>query len=334
MTSRGRCGVSCFAILAVALGPLFAAAQEQAKPGSKAFVQFLDGSNVYADLGKAPVIVETAFGKLTVPTEHIREIRFGIRLTESEVREIETLIGDLGSPVGGQRLRAAGKLIALRQKAWPILRNAVRKSDPQTAKLIEVVMAQIRKRVPESLLDRPLEDVVRTDKFTIVGRIHAKLTAKADFAKELQIDPSNTVSVYLIGGRGEVKLALDAARFGSDASQWMATGFQVQPYEPVTIVATGEVDLWPQGAGEYKCGPDGIKDTSFPIYEIYGPEVSRAGALIGKVGEKGRPFFIGSGVRQVFRERGELYLQIVPGPWSARAVGGYQVTIRPTVPGE
>jgi hypothetical protein len=94
---------------------------------------------------------------------------------------------------------------------------------------------------------------------------------------------------------------------------WQSTGYTVQPGERVTIRASGEWMYSPQAGYN---GPDGhpvFRSPSFyPLPGVGG------GALIGRIGEDGQPFYVG---RQTGHfagresaagrgERGLLYLRI------------------------
>jgi hypothetical protein len=84
--------------------------------------------------------------------------------------------------------------------------------------------------------------------------------------------------------------------------------------------ADGQVDLWPQGPGQYVCGPKG--------YTTAGKGVSyMAGTLLGRIGENGKIFVMGERYDGTPGEEGRLYLHIVPSPWNNASSGTFQVHI-------
>ena len=86
------------------------------------------------------------------------------------------------------------------------------------------------------------------------------------------------------GGTGDV--VLDATKYGSDLTQWLDTGIVVDPGMRLVISGDGQVDLWPQGPGQYVATPKG--------YNTAGKGGTfMAGSLVGRVGENGRVFPIG-----------------------------------------
>jgi hypothetical protein len=53
-----------------------------------------------------------------------------------------------------------------------------------------------------------------------------------------------------------------------------------------------------------------------------------AGALIAKIGESGKAFYVGDRFEGAATEEGKLYLHIVPSPWNNASTGTYRVRIQ------
>ena len=82
--------------------------------------------------------------------------------------------------------------------------------------------------------------------------------------------------------------------------KWLDSGVIVDPNQRLLILGEGQVDLWPQGPGQYMTGPKG--------YSTAGKGGTfMAGALIAKVGEHGKAFFVGE------RYEGKHALLLCPG---------------------
>src|SRR5262249_41740691 len=103
--------------------------------------------------------------------------------------------------------------------------------------------------------------------------------------------------------------------------EWFDTGITVDATLRVMLTSEGQVDLWPQGPGQYLASPKGFNTTGKGGMFL-------AGALIGRVGERGKAFVIGERYEGTSGEEGRLYLQIVASPWNNASAGTYRVRVR------
>ncbi|HEY71845.1 MAG: hypothetical protein DRJ03_03165 [Chloroflexi bacterium] len=85
---------------------------------------------------------------------------------------------------------------------------------------------------------------------------------------------------------------------------WQSVGVRVREGDEVRILAQG---TWLYTPGEYH-GPEGHRRYSSPAFYPL-PNVP-GGALIGRIGEDGEPFYVGQRVRWRANESGPLYLRI------------------------
>ena len=85
---------------------------------------------------------------------------------------------------------------------------------------------------------------------------------------------------------------------------WQSVGVQVQAGDVLQIRAKGD---WMYTPGEYH-GPEGHARYSAPSFYPL-PNVP-GGALIGRVGERGKPFYVGQRTTWVAEQAGLLYLRI------------------------
>ena len=160
-----------------------------------------------------------------------------------------------------------------------------------------------------------------TPAFTIVGRIVTPtLKARAEYFGDLQLDIAGLRTVRWLGNGGTIEFNVDAGKYGSSASQWLDTNVLVDGISQLTIVANGQVDLWPQGPGQYLSVPKG-----YPQAGKRGAHFS--GTLLGRIGETGEVFVVGDRYQATPGREGKLYLQIVPNPWNSDSSGGYQVKV-------
>jgi hypothetical protein len=92
------------------------------------------------------------------------------------------------------------------------------------------------------------------------------------------------------------------------------------------IIATGTIDLWPNRGsdGQYTATPAGTSQYG----SVQRPGViGSAGALIGRIGENGQPFVVGTRYENPRPTAGKLYLRITPSPWNNESRGEYNVRI-------
>jgi hypothetical protein len=180
-------------------------------------------------------------------------------------------------------------------------------------------LEQIGEKVPLDQLKFPTSDVIQTAEFPISGRIVTPtMKAFSPYFGEVQLQIADLRLMRSLVGSGDLLVNVDAARYGSAQDQWMETDYHVSGSTGLVITATGQVDLWPQGPGQYMTGPAG-----------YGAKRGQyqSGILLGRVGENGKVFIIGDRFEGTVPEEGKLYLHIVPSPWNNASTGGYAVKI-------
>ncbi len=170
------------------------------------------------------------------------------------------------------------------------------------------------------------EDVIVTPTFTIIGRITSPiLKARAEYFGDLQVQVAGVRHIrWLRGGSSDTEFAVDAAKYASQQLAWMETDFYVDGISKLVIEASGQVDLWPQGPGQYMSQASGYMQGG-----KRGPHFS--GTLLGRIGTDGEPFVIGSRYAGTPNREGRLYVHIVPSPWQNESSGSYQVKITSTV---
>jgi hypothetical protein len=85
---------------------------------------------------------------------------------------------------------------------------------------------------------------------------------------------------------------------------WQSVGLWVHPGEAVTVQAAG---AWLYTPAEYH-GPEG--HPRYPAPSFYPLSRIAGGALLGRVGEKGVPFYVGKWARFQVNDFGLLYFRI------------------------
>ena len=91
--------------------------------------------------------------------------------------------------------------------------------------------------------------------------------------------------------------------------QWTDTGVDVSINDTVLIEADGAIT--PDVNNEALYGPDGVPDRpSARVYNIEGLEDENHNGLIGRIGEAGTPFQVGSQLQSIADTEGRLFLGI------------------------
>ena len=285
-------------------------------------VRFGDGSLVRVTILQDDLEVMTKYGKLTIPLREIRRIDFGLHLPDGVGQHINQSIKLLGSETYKERDEAVRHLVHYGPMAYPFLQRASRNPDPEVSQRANGVIKRIsEKTAPESLRIKE-EDYIQTLEFPIPGHItHSAIKAHSTHFGDLSLKLSELRTLFVRGTGGEGDVVVDAAKYGSAPEQWCDSGIVVDPSQRLIIAAEGQIDLWPQGPGQYMTGPKG--------YNTAGKGGAyMAGTLIGKIGEAGKVFIIGEQYEGVPTGEGKLFVHIVPSPWNNASSGSYRVRIR------
>jgi len=266
--------------------------------------------------------VLTKYGKLTIPLCDVRKVDFGLHVPPDVNQQITKSIKRLASDVYKEREVATNDLVGVGHFAFPSLQKASRSGDKEVAYRAVGLLKQISERVSPDLLKLRDEDVIQTSEFIVIGQITSQsMKAHSPHFGEVALRLSELRSMHLRQHGGKQELLVDAAKHGSGLDQWCDTGVAVDATLRLVITSEGQVDLWPQGPGQYLAAPKG--------YNTAGKGGQfMAGALVGKIGENGKAFFIGERHDGAVSEEGKLYLLIVPSPWNNASTGQYRVRVQ------
>jgi hypothetical protein len=165
---------------------------------------------------------------------------------------------------------------------------------------------------------RKEEDVIVTREFTAIGRIQGGgLRAKSEVFGDVLL-PLASLRTMHVHDKAEREFSVAADKFGE---AWYDTKIHVDGFVKLRIDADGQVDLWPMGPGQYMVSPKGFTTTG------KGGDFM-AGALVGRIGESGRAFFVGERFDGGGSEEGSLFLRIVQSPWNNVSSGNYKIRVR------
>ncbi len=284
-------------------------------------VRFGDGSLVRMTILQDELEVMTKYGKLTIPLREVRRIDFGLHLPDGVGQHIDQSIKQLGSETYKERDEAVKHLVHYGPLAFPFLQRASRNPDPEVSQRASGVIKRITEKAAPETMRLKEEDYIQTIEFPVTGRIlHPVIKAHSAHFGELSLKLSDLRTLFVRGTAGDSELVVDAVKFGSSPDQWLDSGIVVDPSQRLLIIGEGQVDLWPQGPGQYVTGPKG--------YSTAGKGGNfMAGSLIGKIGENGKAFVIGERYEASPNEEGKVFLQIVPSPWNNASSGSFRVRI-------
>jgi hypothetical protein len=323
-------GVLAIAVLAL-IASAAALAQDKTTKEKPADVplppelRFADGSAVRLALLQDQIEVRTKYGLLTIPLTDIRNIEFGLRVPPETARRLETAASALASEEYQAREKAVAELLGLKELAWPTVRTLLKSSDKEVARRAADIHEKLLVQLTEDQRNMRSFDIIRTDDFEVRGTIQGTaLKARSPYFGDIQVQYA-TLRQYrrLTGNDLEREVVIDAAKFGGAGKAWMDTTFEFDGDTAVLINVTGEVDLNPQGGnGQFRVGPNGTQQ-----WGNNGGERFMPGALVGRIGDKGREFLIGEHFEGKPGERGKLFLRVAIGPWGNLSVGEYKVKI-------
>jgi len=163
--------------------------------------------------------------------------------------------------------------------------------------------------------------MIHTNEFSLVGKVLSPtIKAQSPHFGEVSLKLCDLRAVLIRQQCNTGETLVDAAKYGCEPNQWFDTGVTLDPSMRLTMVVSGQVDLWPQTPGQYVAGPKGYNAVGKG-----GPFM--AGSLIGRIGENGKPFLVGERYETSVAEEGKLYLHIVPSPWNSPSVGSFHVRV-------
>jgi hypothetical protein len=262
--------------------------------------------------------IETEYGKLIVPREHVVKIRIGKNADKELKEKIDSLIGKLADEEFKVREDATKALGELGAVALEELRDATQSDDVEVKTRAEKLVREIEQSIPpdsEEIID---DDEIVARKFTIRGTLlvdkfviktrYGTITAEKKDVKTLVVSKASffTKTIVVSG----------SSNSGSD--QMLDTGINLRKGEKVIVKAKGTVHIRSYGI---TASPDGSSNRSSHYSGI------PIGGLMGKIGPSGRLFKVGSRYTGVADQNGRLYLAVaVRSGYST--TGDFRVTVQ------
>ncbi|MCX7702713.1 MAG: hypothetical protein N2234_01230 [Planctomycetota bacterium] len=260
-----------------------------------------DGNLVVGTVMVDKFEIETAYGKLVVPSSEIRKIVVGKAADKELVERIKKLVAQLGVEEFKDRKQAMDELLKLGRLALSDLKAALKSEDAEVKKNAESLIAEIEQQFPpggeEEVID---DDEVVTNRFTIRGTIlQDEFSFKTKYG-ELKVKKKDVKRMFLGGGYvTEKRFEVGGSNVGTTAM--LDTGIEITAGMKIVLKATGEIFVrnW-----SMSCGPEGNSS-----YGQHVPGIPM-GALMGRIGASGEVFKIGNELKITAKTSGKLYLGI------------------------
>ncbi|MEX2214996.1 MAG: hypothetical protein WD768_12755 [Phycisphaeraceae bacterium] len=293
-----------------------------------------DGSIMTGKLSIKDIVVDTSFGKLTIPIANILSFRPGLDSFPNLAKKIDDQITALGSADFNEREGSQKALAAMGSQIRRLLENRLKdETDAERVRRLK----QLLEGIEEAGLDEdewgdeggPKEwikqDTIVTTDFTVVGTIVQKNFTIGSKFGELTVQLADVKRAERMQMSKE-DLKKSIAVDGSNIAQrnFKNTRIKLEVGDRVSLTADGTITMTPWGSNAMST-PDGS-----PNYGWYLGNQMPAGLLVGKVGDSGQIFKVGSKHSFVAKKAGYLYLAIGMNPSYATQAfpGKYDVKVR------
>lgn len=311
--------------------------------------RFDDGSVVRMTVGASAVVVQSKFGKMTVPLSEVKKIEMGFRYPDGVEVKVRQAVDDLGSTDFRTREAAQKTLVGCGEYAVPLVKAGTQSSVPEVAARCVTILKAITATLPDDKSEPAMEDVITTDEMVIRGKITSdSFAARTRYFGETRVKLVDVRELRPAGGRFVGTFTLDGGKYA--AAGWKTffdTGLDVEKGQPLEITASGKIDLAPQTPGKQTTGPTGgggqvpgpgerlIVEEGFrgggglgmPPGSGYAQTLHASGSLYGRIGASGKIFKIGDKLTvPKAAEAGRLYLVIAPSAHGA-SKGEYEVKV-------
>jgi hypothetical protein len=162
---------TAIAVSILFLAGVSAAQEAKARKPEPVEVRFHDDTSLKLILQEDFLDVTTPYGKLQIPVADVRQVEFGMRLTEEENKQLQQALDDLVQPDPKKHKEAAATLLRMKEKAYAALLRTVRAAEKDAATRVEDLLQKLRETTDEEKLLVPLQDTVQTDEMKVSGKI-------------------------------------------------------------------------------------------------------------------------------------------------------------------
>ncbi len=276
----------------------------------------MDGTTVMGKLSIKNLEVDTSFGKLTIPVTSILSVRPGLDSLPDLGKKIADLIEALGSNEFNEREAAQKELAKIGPSIRKLL-DAKSKGDDNAERVrrIKTLMEGFEEAAgdddeePGANVEMIKLDTVVTTDFTVVGKVVQKQFAIASKFGQLTVALGDIKRAdRTVATQEEMRRTIAVEGSNMAGRNWTNTKIRVEVGDRVKFSAEGSITMTPWGSGAMS-GPDGS-----PNYGLYRGQDMPAGVLVGRIGDSGPEFKVGSKMTVTAKKAGFIYLGIGMNP--------------------
>jgi len=299
------------------------AADKKKKDVGPPMFRLRDGTRLAGTPSLQDIHVATAYGKLTVPVPEVVRVRFAAAEDTQTATKVAAEVQALGSEEFDRREEAMTALRQIGAPALDALKKAAESEDEEVKSRAEKLLSELEESLDEAEGEEAIlgpiagdEDEVVTVKFTVRGKIEERTFSLATRYGALSLSRDAIVSVvFQETANTKVPFSIPGTTFAGD-NKWVDTKLAFASGEQVRITAQGQINMEQFGQAT---GPEGTTNVSGQFESFPG------GALVGRIGDKGKPFLIGSDYDGAANGAGSLFLGVALK--NGQVSGGYQVEV-------
>jgi hypothetical protein len=279
------------------------------KEPSEPMFRLRDGTRLAGTPDLSLLAVATAYGRLVVPVPEVIHVRFAALEDPQLAARVAENVKALGSEEFDKREEAMAALREIGTPALAALKKSLGDEDEEIKTRAEKLIGEIEETVEEedesNALSMPLpgeEDEVRTLKFVVKGRVEEDTFQLKTRYGALKLAKKDILSIaFRDSPTARITVPVPGATFAA-ANKWVDTKVAFSQGERLHITASGQINLENYGQ---MTGPEGTTNVSGNQLQTFA-----AGALVGKVGDKGQPFLVGSEYDGAANASGNLFLGV------------------------
>jgi len=294
-------------------------------------LHLLDGSIITGKLSVKEILVDTQFGKLTIPVTNIVSFRPGLDSFPELSKQINDLMTNLASADYNEREAAQKELVRMGPPIRKLLEAKQQSDDDaERGRRIKVILEGFEEGGMEEEGATPeliqLDTIVTSD-FTVVGTIVQKKFGVSSKFGQLTVNLGDVrIAQRDTGAKEDIRKSIAVDGSAIAQRSFKNTKIRVEVGDRVTITAEGTITMTPWGSNAMST-PEGS-----PNYGWYMGNEIAAGALVAKISDSGPIFKVGSKNTFVAKKSGTLMLAIgMNASYANQAFPGkYDVKVRVT----
>lgn len=295
-----------------------------------------DGNIVTGTTKTSTVVLETDYGKLTIPIKNVSSIVLGIHPDNSLKNTISNLSKQLLSSVEDDRKKAYEQLVAMKAGAIPVMEDVLYSSSEENTHFDYTLSNAISelKAIHNVSNNYSTKDVITIDyEYNMGGKYDfEKISLKTEYGDltipREKIDKIDVLYTDASTDSKSFKLLASTHISSNNNGGWLKTGIVVKNGQTISIAANGEVTLASLSNNKYK--PDGsVKNNNEEDYSGNSSTSTSPvyGNVVFKIGDSGTTTKAGAKFTGKATSTGMLYLSIYETVYNANNSGFYVTNV-------